>query len=136
MTAFLKKYSNVTNSLACIICSFEDIKYLRILSTVGIILGVHLIEPYLSLTSSSHTTWENLVVAFPQLFADLSTVQPELLLDLSRPAFSFISTERFEACTYPANLMEPTILMIEENRSDVVAALKILLPKLASDWPL
>ena len=135
VTDFLAKYSNVTNSLACIIRSFEDIKYLRILSTVGVIIGVHLIEPYLSLTSSSQTTWEKLVVAFPQLYTDMTTVKPELLLDLSRPAFSFVSSERFEACAYPANLIEPTVL-IEENRSDVVAALKILLPQLASGWAL
>ena len=134
--AFLAKYSNVTNSLACIIRSFESIHYLRILSTVGVILGVHLIEPYLSLTSSSETTWDKLVVAFPQLYSDLATVKPELLLDLSSPAFSFVSSERFLACSYPSNLLEPTTRIIEENRSDIVDALKILLPKLASGWAL
>lgn len=136
VSAFLSKYTNVTNSLACIIRSFQDIQYLRVLSTVGVILGVHLIEPYLSLTSSSVTTWEKLVVAFPQLYTDLTTVKPELLLDLTRPAFSFISAERFKACLYPAKLLEPTLLLIEENRSDVVRALQILLPELASGWAL
>ena len=106
VTAFLNKFTSVTNSLACIIRSFQDIKYLRVLCVVGVILGVHLIEPYLSLTSSSETTWEKLVEAFPPLYTDLTSVKPELMLDLIKPAFSFISQDRFNSCLYSSHLLE------------------------------
>ena len=91
---FLARYTSITNSLACIIRSFESLGYVRVLSAMGVILGVHLVEPFLSLTSSSETTWQKLSVAFPSLYHDLSTVQPEEMLDLTRPALSFISPDR------------------------------------------
>ena len=134
MSAFLAKYQNITNTLACIVRSFEGIDYLRILAAVGVIIGTHLLEPYLSLTSSSTTSWEQLMVAFPSLYTDLTSVQPALLLDLSKPAFSFVSEERFSHCLYPANLLQPTVEIIENFRSEVIAVLNILLPKVAKGF--
>ena len=78
--------------------SFQGLDHLRVLSTVGVILGVHLIEPFLSLTSSSETTWDQLTVTFPTLYEDLTSVKPELMLDLTRPALSFTSAERSVSC--------------------------------------
>lgn len=94
VSEFLAKYTSITNSLACIVRSFESLDYVRVLSAIGVILGVQLVEPFLSLTSSSETTWQKLVEAFPTLYHDLSTVEPEMMLDLTRPALSFISSER------------------------------------------
>eukprot|EP00731_Ephydatia_muelleri_P008311 Em0004g649a len=65
------KFTNITNSLACIIRSFENLEYLRVLTAVTAIVGTHLIEPYLSLTTFSTTTCQSLVLAFPTLFNDL-----------------------------------------------------------------
>ena len=81
--AFLDKYSSITNTLACIIRSFSTLDYVRILACVGVILGVHLIEPFLSLTSSTMTDYDDLMKAFPQLYSDFLTVNPELLLHRS-----------------------------------------------------
>ena len=134
MSAFLAKYQNITNTLACIVRSFEGIDYLRILAAVGVIVGTHLIEPYLSLTSSSTTSWEQLMVAFPSLYTDLTSVQPALLLDLTKPAFSFVSEERFSHCLYSTNLLQPTVDVIENFRSEVISVLNILLPKLAKGF--
>ena len=41
----LLKFTNITNSLACILRSFEDLEYVRVLASVAVIIGVHLIEP-------------------------------------------------------------------------------------------
>ena len=95
---FLNKYTNITNSLAYVVRSFEEIEYLRNLSAVGVIIGTHLIEPFLSLTTSSQTTWEKLMTAFPTLYRDLTSVKSELILDLTKPAVSFIGQEKFEGC--------------------------------------
>lgn len=93
-------------------------------------------EPYLSLTTASTTTWEKLVLAFPTLYTDLTTTKPELLLDLTTPAFTFISKERFKHCVYPSHLLQPTVEVIENNRSEVISTIKILLPILADGWKL
>ena len=134
MSSFLAKYQNITNTLACIVRSFEGIDYLRILAAVGVIIGTHLIEPYLSLTSSSTPSWEQLMVAFPSLYTDLTSVNPALLLDLTKPALSFVSEERFSHCLYSVNLLQPTVEIIENFRSEVITVLNILLPKLGKGF--
>ena len=116
---YLNKFTNIITSLACIVHSFEGLEYLRVLSAVIVIIGVQLVEPYLSLTTSSTTTWEKLVLAFPTLYTDLTTADPELLLDLTVPAFSFISKERFKHCLYPSDILQPTVEIIEAYRSDI-----------------
>ena len=52
--SFLSKYEHVTNNLACIVGAFEEVKFLKIPLAVGTLIGVHLIEPFLSLTTSSN----------------------------------------------------------------------------------
>ena len=134
ITSFLAKYTNITNNLACIVRSFESLEYLRVLAAVGVIIGTHLVEPYLSLTSSSTTTWEKLITAFPTLYQDFSSVEPALLLDLTQPAFKFVSQERFSSCLYSEELLLPTKLIIESFRTEILSVLRILLPKLAKGW--
>ena len=134
VTAFLEKYQYITNTLACIVRSFESVEYLRILAAVGVIMGTHLVEPYLSLTSSSTTSWDKLRSSFPTLYQDLTTVQPALLLDLTKPAFNFVSEERFSKCLYSADLLKPTEVIIESFRTEIISVLNILLPKLAKGW--
>ena len=134
VTEFLRKFSNITNSLACIVRSFESLEHLGVLAAVSVIIGVHLLEPYLSLVTISKTTWEKLQGAFPTLYTDLTTTKPELLLDLTQPAFKFVSLERFKHCSYSMDLLQPTLDVIEEYREDVVASLGIVLPKVAEGW--
>ena len=131
---FLAKFSNITNCLACIIRSFEGLEYLRVLAAVTVVIGIHLVEPYLSLTTSSTTTWDKLVEAFPSLYADLTNTKPEQLLNLTSPAFSFISNERFKHCLYSPTLLEPTIQVIEQYKGEVCQTLELLLPMLAKGW--
>ena len=133
---FLLRYENITNQLACICRSFESLEYLRILAAAGAVIGIHLVEPFVSLTSSSTTTYSKLVEAFPQLYTDLSTTPSRLLLDLSKPAFKFISTERFNQVRYKEELLRGLKQVIEQYHDRVVSVLDIILPRLASGWEL
>ena len=123
VSSFLDKFTNITNSLACIIQSFEGLDYLRVLAAATVVIGVHLVEPYLNLTTSSSTTWQKLVEAFPSLYTDLTTTKAEKLLDLSSPAFSFVSTTRFEQCLYSPDLLQPTKQVIEQHKVEVCSVL-------------
>jgi hypothetical protein len=131
---FLDKFTNVTNTLACIVRSFAGLDYVRVLAAVDVIVGTHIVEPFLSLTTSSSTDYAKLSEAFPQLYTDLTTVKTELLLDLTSPAMKFVSEERFKACLYPAELLVPTKQIIEENRTSILKVLSILMPQLAAGW--
>ena len=132
--SFLHHYPHITNQLSCIVRSFQNLAYVRILSAVTVVMAVHLIEPYISLTSSSITSYSNLVEAFPALYKDLTTTTPPELLNLDKPAFTFISVERFKHCRYSEELLTPVKRIIEENRPEMEKLLKILLPKMAEGW--
>ena len=136
VTRFLLKYENITNQLACICRSFDTLDYLRIMAAVGAVIGIHLVEPFVSLTSSSETNYNKLVEAFPQLYTDLTTTPSRLLLDLSNPAFKFISKKRFDSIKYPEVLLTGTKQVLEQYPDKVVSVLDILLPRLASGWEL
>ena len=74
-TKFLERFTNITNNPACILRSFESLEYLRVLAAVIVIIGVHLVEPYLSLTTSANTTWDTIFKAFPTLYNNLTTIK-------------------------------------------------------------
>ena len=107
VSSFLDKFTNITNSLACIIRSFEGLDYLRVLAAATVVIGVHLVEPYLNLTTSSSTTWQKLVEAFPSLYTDLSTTKAEKLLDLSSPAFSLSLPQGLSSAFTPLTSSSP-----------------------------
>lgn len=134
ISAFLSKYTNITNTLACIVRSFQDLEYLRVLAAVGAIIGIHLVEPFLSLTTSTKVDYSKLQTAFPLLYQNLMETKPELLLDLTQPAFCFTSKERFKSVIYPKEIMLSMESAIETYRGPIISVLKLLLPQLAAGW--
>ena len=70
VTQFLLKYDHITNQLACICRRFEDLEFVRVMAAIGVIVGMHLVEPFISLTTSTKTTRSKLEVAFKQLYTD------------------------------------------------------------------
>ena len=134
VTDFLLKFQTITNQLACIVRCFEQLDYVRVLAAVGVAVGVHLVEPFVSLTSSSSTTYADIREAFPQLYVDLTTTPVENLLTLSRPAFSFISEERFQQVLYPKDLLKPAEAVLDSHKQDACRVLKMLLARIATGW--
>jgi hypothetical protein len=43
---FLQQYDTITNTLACIVRTFEECEFLSMLLTATALIGIHLIEPY------------------------------------------------------------------------------------------
>ena len=87
---FLGKYDSITNTLACIVCSFEGCGFISVLFAVTAVLGVHLMEPYLSVTYFDTPNYEDLIPIMQTLYEDLKNTPLESLLDITKPAFSFI----------------------------------------------
>ena len=94
VTEYLAKYEHITNQLACLVRSFQILEYIRVLAAVLVVLGSHLILPLISLTSSSATTQD-------KLYTELTTVDAKEFMNLDKPAFKFISNERFQKSKYP-----------------------------------
>ena len=94
---FLAKYDHITNNLACILRAFESVEFLRVFCLVGALIGLHLLEPFVKLTSSSATTYSHLQTAFPILHSELTKVDPEKFFQVTEPALSFTSSEIFHS---------------------------------------
>ena len=134
VTAFLAKFEHITNQLACLVRSFQTLDYIRVLAAVVVALSTHLILPFISLTSSSTTTQLQLMEAFPQLYQNLCSSDPEKLLDLDTPAFGFISPTRFKQSNFPEQLLAPAKQILAENGQQAAQVIKLLLPRLAKGW--
>eukprot|EP00731_Ephydatia_muelleri_P014581 Em0008g301a len=114
---FLSKFTNITNSLACIIHSFKNMRSLP--QPDHHLLHYHLGDPG---------------VCHPHPFNDLNTTKPKLILDFTTPAFSFIFKERLKSCLYPSSLLEHmTVEVIKQYRRKICNILELLLI-LANDW--
>ena len=75
-----------------------------------------------------------LISAFPTLIKDLTNVQTDLLVDLTKPALSFVSQQCFKDCLYPSDLPKPTVLVIKQFRAEITSVLNVLLPRFARGW--
>ena len=133
---FLDKYDHVTNTLACIIRSFQDVQYLTVFCAVGAIIGVHLVQPFLSVTYYDILKYSELIPAMKTLYQDLTTCDPDKLTDLTQPAFSFITSKRFKDCNkcWSLSILSTIESAVTENKERVVGVLKVLLPRLADGW--
>ena len=119
LATFLDKYQHVTNQLACIVRCFMDLETLKVMFCVDALLGLHLVEPFLSLTTSSETTYSKLIPAFKQLYDDLINTNPERLLSTQEAAFTFVSKERFEHVKYHDDVCAAVESVTQQYRSQV-----------------
>ena len=86
---------------------------------VGALLGLHLVEPFLLLTTSTDTAHAKLVPAFRQLHHDLKHKDPGRVLSTSISAFQFISQERCDQCRYAEDVCESIATVAKEYKTQV-----------------
>ena len=98
--AFLRKFDHVTNNLACIVRCFEDVEFLRVLCLVGALIGLHLVEPFVKITSSAKTTYADLKTIAPTLYDNFLNTDVNAFFQVTKPALSFASPEVFDAVKY------------------------------------
>lgn len=134
VASFLTKYEHVSNQLACIVRCFLDLDFLKVMYCTGALIGLHLVEPYLSLTMSSETTYSHLIPAFRQLYSELREADACKLLSTIEPAFKFVSAERFHQTRYDDDICEAISSVATAFQPEVTKLLKMVLPKLADGF--
>ena len=131
----LDKYGQVTNYLACVLWAFQDVDCLVTFLLTAAILDVHLIEPFLVVTYSCDVTYWQLIPAMQNLYENLTaTTDMGKLLNLSKPAFYFVSESQFKLRLWPKKLLDALSLTMEQNKPEVQKIFKLMLPKLAEGW--
>lgn len=111
VASFLQKYEHVTNQLACIIRCFLDLDFLKVMYCAGALIGLHLIEPYLFLTTSSETTYSKIIPIFSTLYKELLETDPVTLLNADEPAFKFVSSDGFKHTRYSMTRTSVNLLL-------------------------
>ncbi|KAI8509055.1 hypothetical protein Bbelb_129030 [Branchiostoma belcheri] len=132
--SFLAKYEHVTNSLACIVRAFESVEFLKVHLAVGALFGVHLVEPFLAITTSTAIDYSKLTLHMKELYLDLTTTDPRALLDTSKPAFGFITQESFQKCKYSEEILSAVANVVREHSDRIVKVVSLALPKLAEGF--
>ena len=93
--------------MACIVRSFNDLNFLKIFCAVGALVGIPLIQPYLSVTYFDQMRYSELIAAMQTLYNELKTCNPAKFCKLSQPALKFVSQERFEsAISWPQEIID------------------------------
>ena len=132
--SFLERFEHVTNQLACIVRCFLDLEFLKVLYCAGALIGLHLVEPFLSLTTSSTMTYSKLIPAFQTLYEDLLRTDSARLMNTETPAFQFVSQERFDQCKYDDEICDAIKVSVEGMENEIQSVLDMILPKLAAGF--
>ena len=93
---------------------FLDLEFLKGMLCIGALLGVHLVEPFLILTTSTAMTYSKLIPAFQQLYHDLLEIEPCKLLNLNKAAFTFVSDSQFTHSRYALEICRSIEAICEE----------------------
>ena len=132
---FLSKYDTITNTLACIVRAFEECEFLSVLLTATALLGIHLVEPFLSVTYFETPDYEHLITTMRQLYEDLRTTDVKELLDITRPAFKFVDADRFARCSkWDKQVLRSIESSIQQHGTKVCSVLSLILPELAQGF--
>ena len=131
---FLEKYDMITNTLACIVRAFQDVEFINVFLVCAAVIGVHLIEPYLSLTYFDQVDYEQLIPTMQQLYHDLTHTSPEQLIDITKPAFKFVDQKRFDSLKWNKEILTSLSAHITANKENVLKILNLLLPVLADGF--
>ena len=134
VVSFLEKYEHVTNQLACIVRSFQDLNFLKVLFCVGALIGLHLVDPFLSLTTSSETKYSKLIPAFKELYDNLRNTVPKDILQVTKPAYNFISEERFDSTKYDESICSEISKVIDCYYVELEKMFLIILPALTKGF--
>ena len=71
--------------------AFEDVEFLNVFLIVSALIGIHLIEPFLTLTHYKAVTYEELIPISKELYNDFQTTDASDLLSVDQFGFSFAS---------------------------------------------
>ena len=102
-----QKNENVPKLLATILRSLIDLDLLKVIYRAVALIGFHLVESFLSLTTLvAYTTCTEIIPTFPHLGLELTDTHASTLLNLKdqNTAFTFKSIARFTNATYDQDI--------------------------------
>ena len=93
---FMESHPSITNRLACIVRGFLEVEYLQPAFCVFAALGIHLVEPFYSMTITTGQTHSKLTVFYKSLHDQLGKEITSEFFEFDSPWFDCISPELFK----------------------------------------
>ena len=140
IASYLDIYPNIVNGISISDRSFAEMTFLKPVFCAVALVGLHISNiitlPFQALLAANETNYSTLLSAFPILYDELKSVNPERLCTTKDQVFHFVPKTTFD------NLVKNTrdvILLsitstIPEYKSEIISLLKMILPKLADGF--
>ena len=112
--------------------AFEDVEFLNIFLIVSALIGIHLIEPFLTLTHYKAVTYEEPIPISKELYNDFQTTDASDLLSVDQFGFSFASSrlKMEEVIKWDPVILNSLKEATMHYENKILDALKMLLPEL------
>ena len=136
ISSYLDTYRNVVNGISILDRSFVEMSLLKPVFCAAALIGIHITIPFQALLSSNETNYSTLLAAFPVLYDELNTVDPEDLCSTKVQAFHFISPDIFKSVL--KRLKDVVLESLASNiliyKVEVTNLLRLMLPRLAEGF--
>ena len=116
--------------------AFEDVEFLNVFVIVSALIGIHLIEPFQTLTHYKAVTYEELIPISKELYNDFQTTDASDLLSVDQFGFSFASSrlKMEEVIKWDPVILNSLKEATMHYENKVLDVLKMLLPELEKGW--
>ena len=84
IAAYLEEYKHIINGITILDRSFVEMEVLNPIYTAISMLGIHVLKPFHELLIHPETNCTTLLKSFPMLYSELTSIEPEKLLNIDR----------------------------------------------------
>ena len=138
IASYLDTYRNIVNGISILDRSFVEMTLLKPIFCAAALIGLHITIPFQALLTATETNYSTLLTAFPILYNELKTVDPENLCSTTEHVFHFVSYETFKSVRkqIKATILESIANTIVIYKTEVSNLLHLIIPKLAEGFSL
>lgn len=136
IASYLDTFRNIVNGISILDRSFVEMTLLKPVFCAVSLIGIHITMPFQALLLTKETNYSSLLTAFPSLYEELTSINPESLCTTTNQVFHFVQPDTFKNVV---KHLKPSIVESIENsvklyKSQVINLLRLILPKLADGF--
>ena len=111
IATYLEEYEHIINEITILDHSLVEMEVLKPIYTTTSMLGIHILKPFHELLIHPETKYTTLLKAFPKLYSELISIEPEKLMKIDR-VFKFVTEKMFKDCLTDNDLLRCIISVL------------------------
>ena len=128
ISQFLEKNGSILNDIAILDRDFLEMEVLKPIYAAVALIGVHVTRPFHDIILDPKTNYTTLLDIFKQLYNQLDTTKPDILITKSH-VLKFSTSDQFEKSLPKECLLDKVIEIAEEYNTSVINIMEIILRK-------